>query len=273
METSNISLIGVIIPITLVVFIISIGVVLLYQHYQKNLYRQKLEQESLKGIHQQELLRNSLLVQEEERKRIASDLHDELGATLSILRMHLVQAAGKPEITQQIMAIGQLIELSNAALSSVRQISHQLMPPQLENFGLIKTLESVINGINSSQSVEINLSFSMHWPSMLAWPTSLGLYRVVMELLQNSLKHAHASTIWITFDCESDWLSCHYRDDGSGLPPELSRGSGLPPELSPGKGMGLKNMEARAIAMDGVFTYANGTNGGFTAVLKIHNHQ
>lgn len=263
METSSsVSLIAVIIPITVVVFIISVGVVLLYQNFQKNLYRQRLDREAMKALYQQDLLRNSLSVQEAERKRIASDLHDELGATLSILRMHLVQAAGKPAADNQAPSpFGQLIELSNAALNSVRQISHQLMPPQLESFGLPSTLESVTNTINAGQAVRINLSISTHWPPELPWPISLGLYRVIMELLQNSLKHAAATSIWVTLDSEPGWLTGHYRDNGRGLPPD-----------TPMKGAGLLNIEARVSAMDGAFSYGNADTGGFMASLKIPNH-
>lgn len=64
---------------------------MLTQQFRKNLYKQKLEHEELKNKHQMDFLRSSIQVREEERKRITRDMHDELGATLSITRMHLLQ--------------------------------------------------------------------------------------------------------------------------------------------------------------------------------------
>src|SRR2546423_66619 len=82
--------IEVLIPLLIIVFIIGVGVVLLYQHFQKNLIVHKLREETMKSDHQRELLRANIEAEEEERKRIAHDLHDELGAVLSIMRMNML---------------------------------------------------------------------------------------------------------------------------------------------------------------------------------------
>ena len=87
--TGQINITAALLPMICVIFIIATGVVLLNSLFQKKLYRQKLLQEELINRHQEELLKSSIQIQEEERKRIASDLHDELGAVLSITRMHL----------------------------------------------------------------------------------------------------------------------------------------------------------------------------------------
>ena len=71
-------------PLAGIVFLIALGVVLLYQQFQKSLYKQQLEKEAIKSQHQQALLATTIKVQEDERKRIAQDLHDELAATLSL---------------------------------------------------------------------------------------------------------------------------------------------------------------------------------------------
>jgi len=131
----------------------------------------------------------------------------------------------------------------------------------LESFGLIKTLEAVSKTMNAGQDVEVNISFSTQWPSALAWPVSLGFYRIIMELLQNSLKHADATAIGVTFECEPGELICRFRDNGHGLP---AGGTQEP-------GAGLKNIEARVSAMDGSFTYGNADTGGFTAFIKVPN--
>ena len=91
METiKNPVYIDVLIPLMVIIFIIGVGVVLLYQHFQKNLFIHKLKQETLKANYHNDLLRSNIKAEEEERKRIAQDLHDEMGAVLSIMRMNLV---------------------------------------------------------------------------------------------------------------------------------------------------------------------------------------
>jgi signal transduction histidine kinase len=260
----GISLVDIIIPFTIVLFIIAVGVVLLYAHFQKNLYRQELDKVMLKSAQQEELLRNSIFIQEEERKRIASDLHDELGAVISIIRMNLVliqQKVKKKETVapDMITAIEGLISLSESGISSVRNISHQLMPPQLESFGLIKTLERFTETINASGKLSICLSVKNELPD-LEWPTTLGLYRISMELINNTLKHAGAKKITMEFDYDNRYLLLNFKDDGKGL--DFTNGDKT--------GMGFKNIEARTSALKGSIEYGNNTeNTGLKAVVKL----
>lgn len=260
----GISLIDVIIPFTIVLFIIAVGVVLLYTHFQKNLYRQELDKAALKSAQSEELLRNSIFVQEEERKRIAGDLHDELGAVISMIRMNLVLIQQKVKEKKAVgfnlaSSVESLISLSESGIASVRSISHELMPPQLETFGLLKTLEYFTEKINASGQLSIFLSVKSELPS-LPWPITLGLYRMLMELINNTMKHADAGTISLELEYVRDELLVHFRDDGKGID-----------ETNENKpGMGFKNIEARAMALKGTFEYSNAVDpGGFKALIKL----
>lgn len=260
----GISLVDIMIPFTIVLFIIAVGVVLLYAHFQKNLYRQELDKATLRSAQQDEILRNSIFIQEEERKRIASDLHDELGAVISIIRMNLVliqQKIKKKETVaaDMITAVDGLISLSESGISSVRNISHQLMPPQLESFGLIKTLERFTDTINASGKLNICLSVKNELPDM-EWPITLGLYRISMELINNTIKHAEAKKIAMEFGYDNNCLLLHFKDDGKGL--EVSSGDK--------SGMGFKNIEARISALKGSIEYGNNIqHKGFEALVKL----
>ncbi|EHQ25987.1 sensor histidine kinase [Mucilaginibacter paludis] len=265
METgSQISLIDVIIPFTVVLFIIAVGVVLLYTHFQKNLYRQELDKAALKSAQHEELLRNSIFVQEEERKRIATDLHDELGAVISIMRMNLVLIQQKfkerDTVGPDLLSIVEnLVNLSESGISSVRSISHQLIPPQLETFGLVKTLEYFIEKVNASGKINIYLWVKNELPD-LHWPISLGLYRIIMELIGNTIKHAGANKITIEINYDSDFLLFNFNDDGRGI--DFANGHQI--------GMGFKNIEARVMALKGTFEYGNNIdNTGFKAFFKL----
>lgn len=247
-----------ILPFVIVVFIIALGVILLTQQFRKNLYRQKLKEEELKSEYQQEILRASILAQEEERKRIAQDLHDELGATLSIVRMHLLQIEQQNhEAGQSGPALQNARNLTETALSSMRRISHQLMPPQLENFGLLKTLNAVAEQLNKAGNLHVQI-VCLNEPANLSWPVKLALYRVCMELINNTIKHAKASKVLIELEGNADYVSCRYTDDGVGL------GSQKPDE-----GLGHKSINGRVVSLGGSVFIGTAVGGGFLCYVKI----
>lgn len=257
---TQLNIVETILPMTIIVFIIAIGVVLLNQHFHKNLFEQKLKQESLKILYQNELLRSSIHIQEEERKRIAQDLHDELGAVLSIMRMHLMVIEQQiiEEDTKTRTGIENVRQLSESALSSIRSISHQLMPPQLEKFGLIKTLEAVTDQINRTGKIHICLTALCDMP-IVTWVISLGYYRIIMELINNTIKHANATVIDLNILCNAFDIQCKYTDDGCGI--NIENGS---------DGLGLKSIEGRVTALNGIFKWGNNENAkGFYAFIEI----
>ena len=253
--TQDVNFLSILLPLLLVVFIIAIGVFLLNQHFQKNLFRQQLEREELRSKHQKELLQSNIEVQESERKRIAKDLHDELGATLSIAKMHLMRLEQMyPSIESKGMSIENVRTIIESSIASVRQISHHLMPNQLETFGLLRSLESLVDQINESGQVEINLNLPAD-STKLSWEKELGLYRIFMELIQNTLKHSKAKYVEINYREKDNSVLVDYKDDGVGLPKEMVHG------------LGLKSMEARIKAIGGTIDFIRGK--GFTARLNV----
>ncbi len=250
-------LISLLLPLAVIMFIICIGVVLLYQHFQKNLYSQKLAAERLKNTHQIELLRANIQAQEEERGRIAQDLHDELGAVLSIMRMNIMMLEQQDGQGSALAGLQNVRQLAETSLASVRSISHRLMPPQLEAFGLVKTLEAVAAQINEAGSIEIQLNAPAAL-SGLPWAVSIGLYRIIMELVNNTLKHAGATVAKIEIALSNEAVVCEYSDNGKGLT-----------EVIPGKGLGQKSMDGRISVLGGKMSTGNGAEGGFKASFEI----
>jgi signal transduction histidine kinase len=244
-------------PFVAIIFIIAVGVVLLYQHFQKNLYAQKLKEEELKATHQTELLRANIQAQEEERRRIAQDLHDELGAVLSIMRMNIMMLEQQDSPGSTLAGLQKVRQLTETSLASVRSISHRLMPPQLEAFGLVKTLEAVAAQINEAGSIEIQLNAPAAL-SGLPWAVSIGLYRIIMELVNNTLKHAGATVAKIEIALSNEAVVCEYSDNGKGLT-----------EVTPGKGLGQKSIDGRISVLGGKMSIANGAEGGFKASFEI----
>lgn len=242
-----------------VVFIIAVGVVLLNLQFQKNLHRQQLANEELKFKHQLELLQSSIAVQEQERKRIAENLHDELGALLSISRMRMLQLEGDlPESLQkQRETLSEIRTYIETSISSMRRISYELLPPQLEQFGLISTLETITAQLSTTSNLMI--TFSHNTSSILfGWPIEIGLYRVFMELINNTIKHANATEIHIDITEKNGMLECIYRDNGKGVSVDKAM-----------EGLGLKSMEGRIKALDGYLVLSKKASIGFTASIHI----
>lgn len=241
-----------------IVFAIGVGVVLLYQHFQKNLFIHKLKQEALKNEYQNDLLRSNIRSQEEERKRIAHDLHDELGAVLSIMRMNIVLLEQQETVQGRLLAgLQNIRSLSETAIANIRAISHRLMPPQLEAFGLIKTLESLVEQINATGNIKIELLASVSLQDA-PWPVNLGLYRIIMELVHNTIKHAEANMAKIDISLQAQVIHCTYQDDGKGLLKHHEH-----------NGLGHAGIEARVNSLNGIFEMRNNTLGGFYACIKI----
>lgn len=261
METINDTVfVGTLVPLLLIIFIIGGGVIFLYLHFQKNLFTQKLKEETLKNIHQNELLSSHIKAQEEERKRIAQDLHDELGAVLSMIRMNLVmleQHSGQlPEKTEN--SLKNVRELSESALNSVRSISHRLMPPQLVAFGLLKTMDSVTENINATGQLQIYFRAPDTLPPM-PWETTVGLYRIMMELINNTIKHSGADEVSIELLAHTEEIECLYVDNGKGMDINTVK-----------RGMGYASIEGRVNALKGVFSTGKNIHGkGFRADIRV----
>lgn len=263
METpSEVGFFSVLVPLVIVVFIIAIGVFLLNQHFQRNLYRQRFEQEELKNQHQQELLKSSIKIQETERKRIARDLHDELGATLSIARMHLVRLEETAGAKTDVASLKNIRSITETALASMRKISHELMPPLLERFGLIKTLQEIVDQFIAVGELQVGLKAEQDFARM-PWEVELALYRISMELLQNTSKHAGASKaeIFLTLKNQGEVILA-YQDNGKGMDKK--------PVLL---GLGLKSMEARANALGGTFELKKGKGFAARIVVPFEHHK
>lgn len=255
--TTQINTLSQLIPLIGIIFIIAVGVVLLNLHFQRNLFKQKLEKEEIRNIQQKELLQTSILAEEKEKKRIAQDIHDELGALLSISRMHIAHLEeNKIEFDKLAPALENIRTLIDKALIAMRRISHELMPPQLENFGLIKTLLSVAHHANKTNQLNIQIESVEALPSM-SWSMQLGLYRICMELINNTIKHSNADTILIQFIVKETEISCFYFDDGIGTSNENFK-----------LGLGLKNMETRANSLGGYMTL-NKVKEGFQAQIVL----
>jgi len=164
------------------------------------------------------LAKQLISVQEEERRRLARDLHDETNQKLALLSLQVASLKRKlPLPTAQIKnRLQTLFDNIGTLANEVRQLAHQLHPAVLEHLGLVEAIQSHISEISQTTGIEITLQ-NRNLPKSLPFELSLCLYRVTQECLGNVVKHAHARTIKLSFVGLARSLRLSIRDDGVGM--------------------------------------------------------
>ncbi len=236
--------------------LIAFAVVLFYFRYRRHLTQQQLEISRAEIIHQKELLQAVIQSQEEERKRIGMNLHDEVGSALSALRMlterdDVISGDNRNWVPQCKTIIDRVI-------TDVRNISHDLSPLRSGTYDFIDALDDLCEAINLSGKLRINLNVAQHDElKKISDSNGLALYRVLSELISNTIKHSGASSISIEFSQEPGHVNIEYRDNGTGLLNIHGQK----------KGIGFRNIESRLNVIGAVFTIDE-TPGGFGMKIK-----
>ncbi len=201
--------------------------------------------------YQRDISFQNIKTQEEERKRIALLIHDDIGNRLNILSVWLNNPDAWNNNRSKEIVIRQIPEL----IKATRDISHALSPVNLEYLGLILSLEELITNIESSLKV---LLIIRHKYTPRDIPFEVQLYRIIQEFLSNVLKHAKASKMLIHLRDSLKLFSVVLSDNGVGF--ELN---------SLSKGMGLKNIESRIKSMNAIHKWKSIKNKGSQLILII----
>ncbi len=196
--------------------------------------------------------------QEIERERIAKDLHDSLGGLLSTIKLQFDHVRSKQENMVNLKEYNQAYKLLDTAVEEVRTISRNLQPGSLQDLGLIPAIKDLINRFEGEAYPDIYFQY-YEMPVKIDKMISLSIYRVIQELLNNSLKHANANEILIQINTEEDELVIQYEDDGVGFDQEnLVR-----------KGMGLENIKSRINYMHGSISIDSQSGSGISVLIRI----
>lgn len=257
MQTDNIYIL-VLLGMTGIAAII-LGFIIVQVKSQQKIQLQTKKMHEAAIAYQKGLLSAVINSQEAERKRIGMDLHDEVGAALSALRLLIEQNTTGAASTQSIAFFNQTSRSEiDKIITSVRDISHDLSPMMKGNFGFLDSILDLSDSINRTGQLhmqvnydELRESFSIHSSKALV------IYRIVKELVNNTIKHAGAGTITLTMDIKDDCLYLSYQDDGKGITGEAGKISA---------GMGMKNIESRIDLLGGSRLQDNNSNGYSTHV-------
>ncbi len=201
----------------------------------------------------------AMQAQEREQKRIASELHDGIGAELSAVKLMLRNVGFKTQKEKEVHSdLMELVDILDNTIEQVRSISHSLIPRVLEDLGLVNALQEMCNRINKAQPKLI--SIYMQGNAVLEIPSEkqLLLYRMVQEMVQNAIKHAKPKSLRILMQFSDQEFVISVTDDGKGFDindPNFKHG------------VGLKNIESRALLLPAIFTFESETGKGTRACI------
>ena len=240
---------------------LAVGIILFVVLYKRRAISYQINISEFNRQKDLELMQASIRSEEEERMRIASELHDDVGATLASIRLFLTQAARNPA---DAGLITQSKDLLDESIQKIRDISHQLQPGALQYLGLSKALQSLAEMITRSGS--IRMEFVQETES---WPepdpqTALSLYRIIQELVNNITRHADASWIRLTTYLHKDCHCISLAHNGSGLT-EAEYGE----QLFKKGAIGLKNIENRLKSANLSLMFPEPQEGIYTVIISL----
>jgi signal transduction histidine kinase len=207
------------------------------------------------------LLRTVINTEEKERKRFAKDLHDGLGPLLSTVKMSISALLNTCTDSGNKKILDNTNLVTNEAIASIKEISNNLSPHVLINFGLISALKNFIYKINESKAINIEFTDNIK-DKRFNSNVEIILYRATCELINNTLKHASAENITIDISKYRQILVVQYQDDGIGFDTsELEN-------LQSG-GMGFDNISSRLKSINGMFVVNSKPTEGINALLKV----
>lgn len=263
MNTNSIpekELVAIILYISLFFIIVAVVLIIFFYFSRKKIIEKELEKKDLILQYQKEQLHAVIVTQEEERKRIAQDLHDDISSKLNIvsLNTHLLSAPNlTAEETNEITET--IINLTAKALENSRKIAHNLLPPVFEKFGLNAGVEELCEEFESSKSVHTHYKNDIDFDDKDI-DRHLHVFRILQELMNNSLRHGKATEIWIAFKNIDGVNTCNYEDNGRGFDSKNSENQ---------KGLGMKNIDSRISFLNGTIKFDSEIGKGIAVIFTF----
>ncbi|MDP4263530.1 MAG: PAS domain S-box protein [Bacteroidota bacterium] len=221
---------------------------------QRRLAQQLIDQEIQK---QKMLLRATIDGQEKERSEIGRELHDNISQHLTTTRLYLEVAKEK--------ASGELLKMINQAhkglmdmVNEIRQLSQSLVPPSLNDIGLVASVKDLCNPLKNTHAFDIDFQYSDFNDALLSDNMKLMLFRIIQEQVNNIIRHAQASSIKIDLQTGEGKVMLSITDNGKGFDPKSIK-----------KGLGFNNMNNRAGLFGGTIRIDSAPGKGCTVQVTI----
>lgn len=237
------------------------SLVLFFIRYQRKLLKQQAEMQKAELEHKQMLLNSIIQSQEEERVRISKDLHDHVGSALSTLRLMVSRLSKAGIDADSVKTVADESRKSiDGIIEDVRNVSHSLSPAGLELWGFHEALEAYCEKTAASSGLEIEVQDDSNGILKgLSFDDALSLFRVMQELMNNTIKHAKASTVHIVTSATEDEIAVEYKDNGLGVDAGENKRAGI----------GIYNMANRLSMIRATYDVQSGKGQGYCFTVKI----
>lgn len=220
---------------------------------------QKIKNQKITKEKENEVLSAFINGEERERNRISCELHDGVASMIGVAKMNIETLPHLPKEQQELQMIKVLQILENTH-ADVRHIAHNLLPITLEQEGLIKATEQFAKELNDTGILKIIVTNNTENDLNISVQKQLMLFRMIQELINNTIKHSQAQIATINFQQKDNFLSIDISDDGIGFKGEITTES-----------QGLYSIKQRMTSILGQFTFESGQNNkGVKANLKLN---
>jgi two-component system sensor histidine kinase UhpB len=206
----------------------------------------------------------AMRAQEEERRRLARDLHDEVNQALTaiLLRLEALAQESPPERAPELSELKRLV---NQAMEELLNLARQLRPSALDDHGLVPALEAQLKRFSTRTGIEVRLRTDGE-PNELPEVVQTAIYRVAQEALANVGRHAGATAVEVDLEADDGAAELRVRDDGVGFDPGTIPRAG---SEGPGAGLGLGGMAERARLVGGELDVRSAPGGGTSVTLRV----
>lgn len=237
-----------------------LGSLLAFSYYKRYRLAQekKLQQEIMR---QQDMATRAVInAEENERKRIAGDLHDGVGQIMSAAKMNLSSIESRLQFNSEDdkLAFEKIVNLVDESCKEVRTVSHNMMPNALLRSGLSSAVKEFIDKIDS-RVLQVNL-YSEGLNERLDSNVETVLYRVIQECVNNVIKHSEASKLDISLIKDKDGIAATIEDNGKGF---------LPAEKEKASGIGMKNIRTRIEYLKGTVDFDSAPGKGTLVAIHV----
>jgi signal transduction histidine kinase len=228
----------------------------------QQLRREMSERESAEAA--REALRRQLIrAQEEERRRIARELHDQMGQNLTALNLGLKSLReGVPKKVQQ--AIQPLQDLARQTARDVHRVALELRPSALDDLGLVKAVRTLAEIWSTNCGIEVEVESRQYSPSGVSGEIETALYRVIQEALNNAAKHSGAKHVGIILHRTASNAQATIEDDGCGFDAAKPR-----PAANQKGGLGLSGIQERLSPLGGSLSIESASERGTTLIVRV----
>ena len=232
---------------------ISVGVMFAHRMFK---YIDRLNRQ--RALLNKRLLTAVLRAEEKSKSRFAKELHDGMGPLLSSAKMSLTALGSARDERQRAEIVANTTYVIDEAIRSVREISNNMQPQVLHDFGLARGVQNFINKSVAIHDVKMRFTTNLR-NERFDSDVEIVMYRVICELINNSLKHSKCHSINLSLALTNGELSLEYTDDGKGFNPQAMIDCG----------MGLSNISSRVNSLNGVLEITSAKGKGMRASVRV----